>query len=136
MPPAPANQDFQYTIDIQSRLDDPGQFADIVVKGQTAQGGRLVRVKDVARIELGSQTYSQQCLLDGRPAAGIAIYQAPDANSLQVGKEVGGKKWTSSPSGFQKTSASAFPMTPRCSSKRRSRKSIRRFMKRAFLSLW
>jgi HAE1 family hydrophobic/amphiphilic exporter-1 len=91
MPPAPSNQDFQYTIDIQSRLDDPGQFADIVVKGQTAQGGRLVRVKDVARIELGSQTYSQRCLLNGRPAAGIAIYQAPDANSLQVGKEVGAK---------------------------------------------
>ncbi len=91
MPPAPANQDFQYTIDIQSRLDDPGQFADIVVKGQTAQGGRLVRVKDVARIDLGSQTYSQQCLLNGRPAAGIAIYQTPDANSLQVGKEVGAK---------------------------------------------
>jgi hydrophobic/amphiphilic exporter-1 (mainly G- bacteria), HAE1 family len=91
MPPAPASQDFQYTIDIQSRLDDPGQFADIVVKGQTAQGGRLVRVKDVARIELGSQTYSQQCLLNGRPAAGIAIYQTPDANSLQVGKVVGAK---------------------------------------------
>jgi hydrophobic/amphiphilic exporter-1 (mainly G- bacteria), HAE1 family len=91
MPPAPANQDFQYTIDIQSRLDDPGQFADIVVKGQTAQGGRLVRVKDVGRIELGSQTYSQQCYLNGKPAAGIAIYQTPDANSLQVGKEVGAK---------------------------------------------
>jgi hydrophobic/amphiphilic exporter-1 (mainly G- bacteria), HAE1 family len=91
MPPAPTAQDFQYTIDIQSRLDDPGQFADIVVKGQTAQGGQLVRVKDVARIELGSQTYSQQCLLNGRPAAGIAIYQTPDANSLQVGKEVGAK---------------------------------------------
>jgi HAE1 family hydrophobic/amphiphilic exporter-1 len=91
IPPAPANQDFQYTIDIQSRLDDPGQFADIIVKGQTAQGGRLVRVKDVARIELGSQTYSQQLLLNGRPAAGIAIYQTPDANSLQVGKEVGAK---------------------------------------------
>ncbi|MGH6819655.1 MAG: efflux RND transporter permease subunit, partial [Methylocella sp.] len=91
MPPAPANQDFQYTIDIQSRLDDPGQVADIVVKGQTAQGGRLVRVKDVARIELGSQTYSQQCYLNGKPAAGIAIYQTPDANSLQVGKEVGAK---------------------------------------------
>ena len=91
IPPAPANQDFQYTIDIQSRLDDPSQFADIVVKGQTSQGGRLVRVKDVARVELGSQTYSQQCLLNGRPAAGIAIYQTPDANSLQVGKEVGAK---------------------------------------------
>jgi HAE1 family hydrophobic/amphiphilic exporter-1 len=88
MPPAPASQDFQYTIDIQSRLDDPGEFENIVVKSQTEAGGRLVRVKDVARVELGSQTYSQQCYLDGRPAAGIAIYQTPEANSLQVGEEV------------------------------------------------
>ncbi len=91
MPPAPQDQDFQYTINIQSRLDDPSQFAEIIVKAQTAQGGRLVRIKDVARIELGSQTYSQQCFLNGRPAAGIAIYQAPDANSLQVGQEVAAK---------------------------------------------
>jgi HAE1 family hydrophobic/amphiphilic exporter-1 len=91
MPPAPQGQDFQYTVDIQSRLDDPGQFADIIVKGQTAQGGRLIRVKDIGRIELGSQTYSQVCNLDGRPSAGIAIYQTPDANSLQVGKEVAAK---------------------------------------------
>ncbi|MGB6175903.1 MAG: efflux RND transporter permease subunit, partial [Methylocella sp.] len=88
MPPAPASQDFQYTVDIQSRFDDPAQFADIIVKGQTAQGGRLIRVKDIGRIELGSQTYSQQCYLNGKPAAGIAIYQTPDANSLQVGHEV------------------------------------------------
>ncbi|HET6379236.1 MAG TPA: efflux RND transporter permease subunit [Methylocella sp.] len=91
MLPAPPSQDFQYTIDIQSRLDDPGQFADIIVKGQTAEGGRLIRIKDIGRIELGSQTYSQQCKLNGRPAAGIAIYQTPDANSLQVGREVAAK---------------------------------------------
>ena len=91
VPPAPQNQDFQYTVDIQSRFDDPGQFAEIIVKGQTAQGGRLIRVKDVGRIELGSQTYSQLCNLNGRPAAGIAIYQTPDANSVQVGKEVAAK---------------------------------------------
>jgi HAE1 family hydrophobic/amphiphilic exporter-1 len=91
MPPAPPNQDFQYTIDIQSRLDDPGQFADIVVKAQTEAGGRLIRVKDVARIELGAQTYSQDFRLNGQPAAGIAIYQTPEANSLQVGKAVEAK---------------------------------------------
>ncbi|WGJ13017.1 efflux RND transporter permease subunit [Methylocapsa sp. D3K7] len=91
MPPAPQGQDFQYTVDIQSRLDDPSQFADIIVKGQTAQGGRLIRIKDVGRIELGSQTYSQVCNFNGKPAAGIAIYQTPDANSLQVGKEVAAK---------------------------------------------
>ncbi|WP_457797158.1 efflux RND transporter permease subunit [Methylocystis sp. S23] len=91
MPPAPSAQDFQYTIDIQSRLDDPNEFANIIVKAQTAQGGRLVRVKDVGRIELGSQNYSQQTYVDGKPAAFIAIYQTPDANSLQVGKEVKAK---------------------------------------------
>ncbi len=91
MPPAPQSQDFQYTVDIQSRLDDPSQFNDIIVKAQTEQGGRLIRIKDIGRVELGSQTYSQQCYLDGRPAAGIAIYQTPDANSLQVSKAVSEK---------------------------------------------
>jgi hydrophobic/amphiphilic exporter-1 (mainly G- bacteria), HAE1 family len=91
MPPAPQDQDFQYTIDIQSRFDDPSQFGEIIVKSQTAQGGRLIRIKDIGRVDLGSQTYSQQCYLDGRPAAGIAIYQTPDSNSLQVGKEVKAK---------------------------------------------
>ncbi len=88
MPPAPSDTQFQYTVDIQSRLNDPSQFGDIVVRDQTAQGGRLIYVRDVARIELGSQTYAQDFKLNGRPAAGIAIYQTPESNSLQVGKEI------------------------------------------------
>ena len=56
MPPAPKDQQFQYTIDILSRFNDPGQFAEIVVKDQTTQGGRLIKIKDVARIDLGAQT--------------------------------------------------------------------------------
>ena len=84
MPPAPKDQQFQYTVDILSRFNDPDQFADIVIKDQTAQGGRLIRIKDVGRIEMGAQTYSQDFKLDGKPAAGIAIYQTPDANSLKV----------------------------------------------------
>ena len=91
MPPAPKDQQFQYTIDILSRFNDPGQFAEIVVKDQTAQGGRLIKVKDVARIDLGAQTYSQDFKLDGKPAAGIAIYQTPDANSLKVAAGVAAK---------------------------------------------
>ena len=91
MPPAPKDQQFQYTIDIVSRLNDPGQFADIVVKDQTAQGGRLIRIKDVGRIEMGAQTYSQDFKLNGKPAAGIAIYQTPDANSLKVAAAVAAK---------------------------------------------
>jgi HAE1 family hydrophobic/amphiphilic exporter-1 len=91
MPPAPKDQQFQYTIDILSRFSDPNQFAEIVVKDQTAQGGRLIKVKDVARIDLGAQTYSQNFKLDGKPAAGIAIYQTPSANSLQVARVVAAK---------------------------------------------
>jgi HAE1 family hydrophobic/amphiphilic exporter-1 len=91
IPPVPKGQDFQYTVDIQGRLDDPAQFANIVVKAATANGGRLVRLKDVARIELGAQTYSQICQLNGKPAAGIAIYQTPDANALDVAKRVSAK---------------------------------------------
>ena len=91
MPPAAADQDFQYTVDIQSRLNEPEQFGEIVVRDQTSQGGRLLRVKDVARIELGAQTYAQYFRVNGKPSAGIAIYQTPEANSLQVGKEVAEK---------------------------------------------
>ncbi|HET7882990.1 MAG TPA: efflux RND transporter permease subunit [Acetobacteraceae bacterium] len=88
MPPAPSDTQFQYTVDIQSRLNDPSQFGDIVVKDQTAQGGRLIYVRDIGRIELGAQTYAQDFKLNGKPAAGIAIYQTPESNSLQVGKEI------------------------------------------------
>ncbi len=88
MPPAPRDVQFQYTIDVKSRLDQPEEFGNIVIKDQTAQGGRLIHLSDVARIELGSQTYSQEFRLNGKPAAGIAVYQTPDSNSLQVGKEV------------------------------------------------
>ncbi|QGM46602.1 efflux RND transporter permease subunit [Methylocystis heyeri] len=92
MPPAAKNQDFQYTVDIQSRFDDPEEFANIIVKSEDlGQGGRLVRVKDIGRVELGSQNYSQQCRLDDRPAGCIAIFQAPDANALAVSREVRAK---------------------------------------------
>ena len=91
MPPAPKDQAFQYTVDILSRFSDPSQFADIIVKDQTATGGKLVKVKDVAHIELGAQTYSQDFKLNGRPGAGIAIFQTPEANSLAVAKEVKAK---------------------------------------------
>ena len=91
IPPVPKGQDFQYTVDIQGRLDDPAQFGDIVVKAESGNGGRLVRLKDVARIELGAQSYSQICQLSGKPAAGLAIYQTPDANALDVANRVNAK---------------------------------------------
>ena len=87
-PPAPESQNFQYTLNVLGRLDEVEQFADIIVKLEPGEGGRITRVKDVARVELGAQTYSQFSQLDGKPSAGIAIYQLPGANALEVADQV------------------------------------------------
>jgi HAE1 family hydrophobic/amphiphilic exporter-1 len=87
-PPAPETQNFQYTLNVLGRLDEVEQFADIIVKLEPGEGGRITRVKDVARVELGAQTYSQFSQLDGKPSAGIAIYQLPGANALDVADHV------------------------------------------------
>src|SRR5262249_58793298 len=73
MPPAPNTQAFQYTLDIAGRFEDVSQFENIVVK--TESNGQMVYVRDVGRVELGAQTYSQVFTLNGKPAAGIAIFQ-------------------------------------------------------------
>jgi HAE1 family hydrophobic/amphiphilic exporter-1 len=86
MPPAPGNQSFQYTIDVSSRFDDVDQFANVVVK--TGSAGDLTRLRDVGRVELGAQTYGQYFNLNGKPAAGLAIFQSPGANALDVANEV------------------------------------------------
>ncbi len=92
MPPAPSTTPFQYTINVEGRLADVGQFENIIVKtGTTANGPRITRVRDVGRVELGAQTYSQGFTLNGQPAAGIAIYQTPGANALTVAREVNAK---------------------------------------------
>jgi hydrophobic/amphiphilic exporter-1 (mainly G- bacteria), HAE1 family len=91
MPPAPDNQDFQYTVNVEGRLSDPAQFNNIIVKAATSNGGQITRVKDIARVELGAQTYSQVFQLNGKPAAGIAISQSPDANALDVATRVRAK---------------------------------------------
>ncbi|GAN75854.1 efflux RND transporter permease subunit [Acidisphaera rubrifaciens] len=84
-PPTPPGQAFQYTIDVQGRLTDPKQFAAIVVK---SRDGAVTRISDIGRVELGAQTYSQAFQLNGKPAAGVSIYQTPGANALQVAGEV------------------------------------------------
>jgi HAE1 family hydrophobic/amphiphilic exporter-1 len=87
-PPAPAGQAFQYIVSVQGRLAEPGQFGAIIVK---AQNGAVTRLADVARVELGAQTYAQSFRVNGKPAAGIAIYQTPDANALAVAQRVQAK---------------------------------------------
>ena len=90
-PPAPAGQVFQYTVNIEGRLIDPAEFGNIIVKVDSSNGGQITRVKDVGRVELGAQTYSQSSRLNGKPAAGIAIYQLPTANALNVATLVNAK---------------------------------------------
>jgi HAE1 family hydrophobic/amphiphilic exporter-1 len=85
-PPAPAGQSFQYTLNIYGRLDDAEQFANVIVK--TGSDGAITRVSDIGRVELGAQTYGQVFTLDGRPSAGLAIFQSPGANALNVGDEI------------------------------------------------
>jgi HAE1 family hydrophobic/amphiphilic exporter-1 len=86
MPPAPDNQSFQYTLNVLGRLDDAEQFANVIVK--TGSAGEITRVRDVGRVELGAQTYNQVFTLDGKQAAGLAIFQSPGANALNVASEV------------------------------------------------
>src|SRR5438874_8215178 len=85
-PPAPSGQSFQYTLNVMGKLSDPAEFAEVIVK--TGRAGEITRLRDVGRVELGSQTYGQVFTLDGKPAAGLAVFQAPGANALQVATEV------------------------------------------------
>jgi hydrophobic/amphiphilic exporter-1 (mainly G- bacteria), HAE1 family len=89
MPPAPPSVDFQYTIDVLGRLNDVGEFENVIVK--TGSDGEVTRLRDVARVELGAQTYSQIFTLNGKSAAGIGVFQLPGANALQVEKVVKAK---------------------------------------------
>ena len=78
--PVPAGQEFTYAVRAQGRLQSEEEFGRIVLRANP--DGSIVRVSDVARIELGSQTYSQEGGLNGKPAALIALYLMPGANAL------------------------------------------------------
>jgi hydrophobic/amphiphilic exporter-1 (mainly G- bacteria), HAE1 family len=80
--PAPKGQEFTYTVLAQGRLTSPEQFGEIVLR-ETPDGG-IVRVRDVARIELGSQDYSVAGRFNGKPSAVIAAYQLPGSNAVQA----------------------------------------------------
>jgi HAE1 family hydrophobic/amphiphilic exporter-1 len=80
--PAAAKQQYTYAVLAQGRLTSPEEFGDIVVR--EAPNGGTVRVKDVARTELGAQSYSIQGRFDGKPSAILAIYQLPGSNAVQT----------------------------------------------------
>ena len=85
-PPAPADQQFQYTVTTKGRLSEVDEFANIIIRMQP--DGSAIRVKDVARVELGAQAYSAAGRLDGKPSVVLAVYQTPDANALAVADAV------------------------------------------------
>jgi len=85
-PPAPPGQSFQFAVNVLGRLTEVEQFEDIIIK--TGQGGRITRLKDVARIELGGKTYDVTSRLSGETAAAIAVYQLPGSNALNVAARV------------------------------------------------
>ncbi len=84
--PAPPGQDFTYTVRAPGRLTSPEEFGEIVIRANP--DGSLLRLKEVARIELGAQVYSLKGRLDGRPSAILACYQLPGTNALDAAKGV------------------------------------------------
>jgi hydrophobe/amphiphile efflux-1 (HAE1) family protein len=85
-PPIGDDQVFQLTIVTEGQLVKPEEFGEIVVR--SSQDGGIVRVKDIARVELGSQIYASFSNFNGKPTAAIGLYQAPGANALQVATDV------------------------------------------------
>ncbi|MCQ9156861.1 efflux RND transporter permease subunit [Acidomonas methanolica] len=80
-PPGQA-EPFQYTLEVPGRLAEPGAFGNLIIKTGSALGGQIVRLRDVARVELGAKSYAQDFQLNGKPAIGIGIYATPEANGL------------------------------------------------------
>ncbi|HTT99462.1 MAG TPA: efflux RND transporter permease subunit [Rhizomicrobium sp.] len=87
--PTVPGQQLDATVTAQSRLETPEQFKNIVLKTSTA--GAIVRLKEVARVELGAQSYAVVSRMNGKPAAGIAIQLAPGANALKTADAVKAK---------------------------------------------
>ena len=100
-PPAPRNQLFQFTVNTLGRLSEVEQFENIIVKSsppaslsaqtragaQAAQTAALVRIRDIAKVELSQQVFTVISQLDGRKAANVAVFALPTANALQVADE-------------------------------------------------
>ena len=87
--PTAAGVDFTYTVQTRGRLDTPAQFADIIVR--SLPDGSQIRIRDVARVEMGGQDYDLLARFNGKPAIGIAVYLQPGANAVAVAEAVQAK---------------------------------------------
>lgn len=81
-PPVPEGQDFTFSLNVQGQLADVAEFEDIVVR--TGKDGQLLRLRDIARIELGSSSYQVTSTFRGGDAAALVVYQIPGANAIEV----------------------------------------------------
>lgn len=96
-PPVSGSKSYQLTVNVPGQLANPDQFGDIIIKtistkpnqnANSSSTAKIIRLRDVGRVELGSSSYSQISKLNGKPTAAIGIYQLPGANALQVADEV------------------------------------------------
>ena len=89
-PPVPSDQMFQFTIDALGRLSDVDQFQNIIVKSRRSETAQIVRVRDIAKVELSQQYFSNFSNMGGLPSAQIIIFSLPKANAIAVADEVYG----------------------------------------------
>ena len=96
-PPVSGSQAYQFTVNVPGLLMSPEEFSDIVIKSETTKpeetayagsSAKIVRIRDVGRVELGSSNYSISANLNNKPTAAIGIYQLPGANALKVAHDV------------------------------------------------
>ena len=85
-PPNPGDNAFQFIVTTQGRFDDPRQFREIIVR--SGAEGQIVRLRDVARVELGAQDYVTNSYLNGKPAVAMGIFQRPGTNALASAAEI------------------------------------------------
>ncbi len=86
--PVPDTQVFQFTINALGRLSEVSEFENIIVKSDRGESARVIRVKDVARVELGQQSFANFSGLSGKKAAHVIVYALPGANALDVAKQI------------------------------------------------
>lgn len=87
-PPSPKGQDFQLSVNTRGRLETEAEFEDIILR---ADGTRITRLRDVARVELGAESYGTRSSATGAPSAALLIYQTPGSNALDVSRDVRAK---------------------------------------------
>src|SRR3546814_2214464 len=85
-PPNPGDNAFEYVVTTQGRFATPREFRAVIVK--SSEDGRLVRLQDIARIELGAREYVTNSYLNGKPAVALAIFQRPGTNALETAEQV------------------------------------------------